>query len=217
MTLIDPSIEARRFAPESIALAVRTIGACPVACHRPDNRILCGIGVLHVSPCQNGYRFSAGAVCRAEEDTTTRLLDWLEPQLARYDAIISWSNWGSVAHRLRAIADLERHPHIISAATDTACRWRDMPRGHTWHLRQAPAAHLPCLCPRGTRIGECDRATPTCLLPDPTLTAASLIREAIAGWQTWAQLVSNFAAPADPASAALRALEQWRNEQRPAV
>ena len=50
MSLIDLSIEERGYAPASIALAVRTIGACPAAKNRPDARILCGLGLLSVTP-----------------------------------------------------------------------------------------------------------------------------------------------------------------------
>ncbi len=48
MFTVDLTIEKRQFAPASIALAVRTIGACAAAGHRPDGRLLCGIGILYV-------------------------------------------------------------------------------------------------------------------------------------------------------------------------
>ena len=143
MSLIDLSIEERGFAPASIALAVRTIGACPAARHRPDARILCGIGVLIVTPDDGGCRFTSDARCLGEGDTPRDLLDWLEPCIASHHAVISWDNFGAVPRRLLALADPVRHPQIITAAADTAGRWRALPLGHTWHLRQARPCR-PC-------------------------------------------------------------------------
>ena len=214
MSLIDLSIDERSFAPASIALAARTIGACPAALHRPDARILCGVGMLSVTPENGGgYRFSAEARCLGEGDKVADLLDWLELRTPAAGAVISWDNWGSVARRLLALADPASHPHIVSAASDTAGRWRDMPRGHTWHMRQARAMLMPCVCPLGTRVDECDAAMPTVLLPDPATTAAELICEAVAGWQTWARMFGDFDDADHPAQAALRAFDRWRVDQ----
>ncbi|RSV16825.1 hypothetical protein [Sphingomonas sp. ABOLH] len=213
MSLIDLSIEERGFAPASIALAVRTIGACPAARHRPDARILCGIGVLTVTPEGGGYRFSSDARCLGEGDTPRDLLDWLEPYIASTGAVISWDNFGAVPRRLLALADPARHPQIIAAAADTAGRWRALPLGHTWHLRQAGAHLMPCVCPPQTPVDECEAAMPTVLLPDPATTAVELIGEAIAGWQCWARLFGDFDDSDHPAQAALRALARWRGEQ----
>ena len=66
MSLVDLSVEERGFAPTSIALAIRTIGACPAARNRPDARIFCGIGMLTVTPDHDGYRFSTEARCLGE-------------------------------------------------------------------------------------------------------------------------------------------------------
>ncbi len=214
MSLIDLSIEGRGYAPVSIALALRTIGACPAACHRPDARILCGIGLLSVTQESGGvHRFSAHARSLGEGDTPLNLLDWLEQRIPVSTAVISWDNWGSVPRRLLALADPARHPHIIDAATDTTARWRDMPRGHTWHVRQARAHLMPCLCPLGTPVDECDAAMPTVLLPDPATTAVELVNEAIAGWRTWAAGFGDFDDADHPAQAALRALDRWRADQ----
>ena len=214
MSLIDLSIEGRGYAPASIALALRTIGACPAAGHRPDARLLCGIGLLSITPGESGgHVFATAARCLGEGDTPLTLLDWLEQHVPATGGIVSWSNWGSVPHRLLALADLTRHPNIVSATADTAGRWRDMPRGHTWHVRQARAHLMPCLCPLGTPVDECDAAMPTVLLPDPATTAIELIGEAIAGWQCWARSFGDFDDAGHPAQAALRALDRWRAAQ----
>jgi hypothetical protein len=215
MSLVDMSIEQRGYTPASIALAVRTIGACPAACHRPDARILCGIGSVSITPDQSGgYLFSSDARCLGEEHTADDLLDWLEVLMPATGAVVSWHNWGSVPRRLLALADPIRHPRIIIAATETAGRWRDMPLGHTWHMRQARAKHMPCLCGPETPVDECDAVLPAVLLPDPVRTAAELIGEAIAGWQTWARQFGDFDDTIHPAQAALRALDRWRADQR---
>lgn len=213
MSLIDLSIEARGFAPSSIALAVRTIGACPAAGHRPDARILCGIGMLTVIQDNDDYRFVGDARCLGEDDTVNDLINWLEQRILADGVIISWDNWGSVPRRLQALADLAQHPRILSAAGDVAGRWRDMPRGHTWHVRQARAPHMPCICGPGTSVTKCDAAMPTVLLPDPATTAVELINEAVAGWQCWARLFGDFDDASHPAQAALRALDRWRANQ----
>lgn len=213
MSLIDLSIEARSFAPASIALALRTIGACPAARHRPDARILCGIGMLTVTPYHDGYLFSTDARCLGEGDTVGDLLDWLEPHIASAGAVVSWDNFGAVPRRLLALADPTRHPRIIAAAADTAGRWRSLPLGHTWHLRQARAHLMPCVCPPQTPVDECEAAMPTVLLPDPAATAVELIGEAIAGWRCWVQGFGDFDDADHPAQAALRALDRWRADQ----
>jgi len=214
MSLIDLSIEERGFAPASIALAVRTIGACPAARHRPDARILCGIGVLTVTPDDSGgYQFSADARCLGEGDAVGDLLDWLEPHIASFGAVISWDNFGAVPRRLLSLADPARHPQIITAAADIAGRWRALPLGHTWHLRQARAHLMPCVCPPQTPVDECEAAMPTVLLPDPATTRVELINEAIAGWRCWAQGFGDFDDADHPAQAALKALDRWRGEQ----
>lgn len=211
MYLIDISVERRGFVPASTALAVRTIACCPGACHRPDGRLVTGIGVLTVTPnAEYGVAFAAGARCLREGDTVTDLMDWLEPHLPADQHIISWHNWGSVPFRLRALADPSRHPQIVAATQDIGGRWRDMPTGHTWSLRQARACHLPCLCGPNARIDECDSAMPAVLLPDPVVTATALISEAVAGWQAWARIFGNFDDADHPAQAALRDLDAWR-------
>jgi hypothetical protein len=216
MNLIDPSIERRGFAPASIGLAVRSIGSCFAACHRPDSRILTGIGMLNVAIDDSGYSFSADARCLSEGDSVVDVLDWLETHLPSEGAIVSWPNWGSVPKRLAAIADAQRHPRIVSAAADTHGRWRDMPKGHVWHLKQARAHALPCLCGPHGRVDDCDAAMPSVLLPDPVTTAHELIGEAIAGWQCWVQAFGDFDDELHPAQAALRALDKWRADRRQA-
>mgnify|MGYP004547010715 CR=1 FL=1 len=214
MLFIDTTVEQRGFAPAATALALRTIACCHGACHRPDGRLLTGIGVLTATPdAERGVAFTAAARCLHDGDTVIDLLDWLEPRLSADRAIISWHNWGSVPFRLRALADPARHPQIVAAAQDTADRWRDMPRGHTWHLRQARAGHLPCLCGPDGRIDECDAAMPAVLLPDPAATATELIGEAVAGWQVWARQFGAFDDAEHPAQAALRALDAWRADE----
>lgn len=213
MSLIDLSIEERGYAPASIALAVRTIGACPAARHRPDARILTGIGVLTVTPDSGDRRFTSDARCLTEGDTPLNLLDWLEQRISPSSAVISWDNWGSVPRRLLALADPARHPRIVTAAGDTVGQWRDMPRGHTWHMHQARAHLMPCLCPQGTPVDECDAEMPTLLLPDAATTAIELIGEAVAGWRTWAAGFGDFDDADHPAQAALRALDRWRAGQ----
>ncbi len=214
MSLIDLSIEQRGFALTSIALAVRTIGACPAAGNRPDARILCGIGILTVTPDDgDGHQFTSDARCLGEGDTVGDLLDWLEPHVASSGAMISWDNFGAVPRRLLALADPTRHLQIIAAATDTAGRWRSLPLGHTWHLRQARAHLMPCVCPPQTPVDGCPAAMPTVLLPDPATTAVQLIGEAIAGWRCWVQGFGDFDDADHPAQAALRALDRWRADQ----
>ena len=88
-----------------------------------------------------------------------------------------------------------------------------MPLGHTWHLRQARAHLMPCVCPPQTPVDECPAAMPTVLLPDPATTAVELIGEAIAGWRCWVQGFGDFDDADHPAQAALRALDRWRAEQ----
>lgn len=216
MSLIDLSIEERGYAPGSIALALRTIGACPAARHRPDARILTGIGVLTVTPDSGDHRFTSDARCLTEGDTPRDLLDWLEQPISPSSAVISWDNWGNVPRRLLALADPARHPRIITATGDTVGQWRDMPRGHTWHMHQARAHLMPCICCPGTPVDECDAAMPIVLLPDPETTAVELIGEAIAGWRTWATGFGDFDDADHPAQAALRALDRWRADQPPA-
>ncbi|MGW8135841.1 hypothetical protein [Sphingomonas sp. UBA4815] len=214
MSLIDLSIEERGFAPTSIALAVRTIGACPAARHRPDARILTGIGILTVTrDDRGGHRFTTDARCLGENDTVAHLLDWLEPHVASSHAVVSWDNFGAVPRRLLALADQARHPQIIATAADTAGRWRALPLGHTWHLRQARAHLMPCVCPPQTPVDECEAAMPSVLLPNPADTAVELVNEAIAGWRCWARLFGDFDDADHPAQAALRALDRWRADQ----
>lgn len=217
MTLIDVSIDARDYAPVSISLAVRTIGACFGARHRPDNRFMTGIGLLSVTQDDGGQpHFATAARCLHEGEKVADLLDWLEPRLSDAPAVISWDNWGSVPRRLLALADPLHHPEIVAVARDTENRWRDMPRGHTWHLRQARGQAMPCLCGPDVRIDECDGATPAVLLPNPITTATELIDEAIAGWQSWARPFGDFDDHSHPAQAALRAFDIWRAGQRSA-
>ncbi len=75
---------------------------------------------------------------------------------------------------------------------------------------------MPCVCPLGTRVDECDAAMPMALLPDPATPASELIGEAIAGWQCWARSFGDFDDADHPAQAALRALDRWRTGQRTA-
>lgn len=213
MNLIDPSIEGRGFAPASTALVLRTIGACFAARHKPDGRILTGVGMLTVVPDRDSYHFTADARCLREGEAPGDILDWLEKDLPSVGAIISWPNWGSVPARLRAMADAERHPRIVSASTDTHGRWRDMPKGHVWHLRQPFAHAMPCLCGPNARVDECDAAMPSALLPDPTITAHQLIGEAAAGWQAWARIFGFFDDDGHPAQRALRALHAWQADR----
>ena len=214
MSLIDLSIEERGYAPASIALALRTIGACPAAGHRPDARILCGIGMLTVTTdYAGGHHFSSDARCLGEGDLPNDLLDWLEQRIPASGGIISLDNWGRVPRRLLALADSAWHPRIIQAAADTIGRWRDLPRGHAWYLRQARAMLMPCTCPLGTPVDECDAAMPIVLLPDPATTAVELVNEAIAGWKCWARLFGDFDDADHPAQAALHALDRWRADQ----
>lgn len=215
MPLIDFSVEARGFAPVSIGLALRTVATCPAAGHRPDARLLCGIGTLTVMPDDDGsYRFSTDARCLGEGDTVRDLLDWLEPQLPATQTVVSWDNWGSVPRRLLALADPARHPGIVAAAADTAGRWRDLPRAHTPHLRQAKAMPLPCFCGPNADFEACDAATPLYLLPDPGIAAEQLIGEAIAGWRAWAAGHGYFDDAEHPAQIARRALDRWLADQR---
>lgn len=214
MNLIDASIEGRGFAPVSIALAARTIGACFAALHRPDNRILTGIGLLAVSrEAAGNYAFATEARCLEDDDGIIDLLDWLEDRLPGEGAIVSWPNWGSVPARLLALANPDRHSRIVAAATDTGGRWRDMPKGHVWHLKQARANAMPCLCSASVRVDECDGAMPTALLPDPDTTAEQLKQEAIAGWQAWARGFGAFDDHHHPAQRALRAFDRWQANQ----
>lgn len=217
VNLIDASIEARGFAPVSIALAVRTISACFAALHRPDNRILTGIGLLASTLDSAGdYAFALDARCLEDGDGIIDLLDWLEDRLSDDGAIVSWPNWGSVPARLIALANPDRHRRIVAAAADTAGRWRDMPQGHVWHLKQARANAMPCLCGSSVRVDECDGAMPMALLPDPNTTAQQLKREAIAGCQAWARGFGAFDDHAHPAQRALRALDRWQAPRSPA-
>lgn len=217
MNLIDASIEARGFAPISIALAVRTIGACFAALHRPDNRILTGIGLLSVSLDAGGdYAFATDARCLGDGDGIIDLLDWLEERLPDEGAIVSWPNWGSVPARFIVLANPDLHPRIVAAAADTAGRWRDMPKGHVWHLKQARANALPCLCGASVRVDECDGAMPMALLPDPDTTADQLKDEAIAGWQAWSRGFGAFDDHHHPAQRALRAFDRWQAHRSPA-
>lgn len=213
MNLIDPSIEIRGFAPASTALAVRTIGACVAARHKPDSRILTGIGMLTVVPDEDSYRFTAAARCLHQDEAPGVILDWLEKSLPSEAAIISWPNWGSVPGRLRALADADRHPRIVLASTDIHGRWRDMPKGHVWHRRQPFAHAMPCLCGPNARMDECDAAMPSALLPDPTITANQLIGEAAVGWQAWACTFGLFDDDGHPAQRAVRALHTWQADQ----
>lgn len=210
MNLIDGSIEARGFAPNSIALAVRSIGACFAALHRPDNRILTGIGLLAVSLDASDFAFATDARCLEDGDGIIDLLDWLEDLLPDEGAVISWPNWGSVPARLLALANPDRHPRIVAAAADTAGRWRNMPQGHVWHLKQARANAMPCLCSASVRVDECDGAMPMALLPDPDTTAEQLKQEAMAGWQAWARGFGAFDDDHHPAQRALRAFNRWQ-------
>lgn len=216
MSLIDLTIEERGWSPVSISIAVRSIGACYGARYRPDTRLITGIGLFVVTPDpEHGCAFTADARCLTEGDDVGGLLDFLELHLPDQGAVISWDNWGSVPWRLRAVADPARHPRIIAATLDTAGRWRDMPRGHTWHRRQARAAALPCLCGPAVRIDECNAVVPDILLPDPVTSAIELADEAIAGWQIWSRHFGDFDDESHPAQTALRALDRWRAEQRP--
>ena len=86
MSLIDLSIEERDFAPASIALAIRTIGACPAARNRPDARILCGIGMLTVTLDHDGYRFSTETIPRIKVEYQISRALFLR-MVGQYDAL----------------------------------------------------------------------------------------------------------------------------------
>lgn len=211
MSLIDLTVEARGFAPFSIGLAVRTVATCYAMQHRPDDRALCGVGMVTVRPDAAGtYSVGTAARCLQESETPADLLDWLNDRLPHEAAIVSFNNWGSVPRRMLALANADRHSHLIEAANDTAGRWRDLPRGHTWHVRQSRASAVPCLCPPAAQTTDCQAVTPAGLLPDPDITAGQLIGEAVAGWQSWARDFGDVDDDAHPARQALRALDRWR-------
>lgn len=217
MNFFDLTIDARGFAAASIGIAVRTIATCPAACHRPDNRVLTGIGLLVVNPLLTGqYHFTSRARCLLKDEKPTDLVDWLEAELPTSGAIVSWPNWGSVPARLAALTNPDRHPHLTAATADTAGRWRALPDGQASHLRQAPAQSMPCLCLPDVPLHECHGDMPLELLPDPNVTAQQLIREATAGWYTWAQDLSAFDDAEHPAQRAVRALDAWHDAQRTA-
>lgn len=98
------------------------------------------------------------------------------------------------------------HPRILAAAHDVEGRWRDLPPTCTWHLRQASANALPCLCGPGSCLSDCVPALPGYLLPDPEHAERELMHEAARGWITWAAMLSDLDDPTDPARLALRAL-----------
>ena len=210
MELIDLTVETRGFAPRSIALSLRTAATCHGMRYRPDCRIVCGIGLLAVEPADDGgYRFEDTGRYLGGEDTPVDLLDWLEAQIAPGAAIISWHNWGSVPRRLAAIADAQRHPAILAAAGDARGRWRDLPYGDTWYLRQARSLPVPCICPSGQQVADCQATVPLALLPDSEIAVPQLIAEAGAGWRAWAQIFAGLDGEM-PAIRALRDFEAWR-------
>lgn len=214
MSCIDFTIEARGFDPNCISIAVRTFGACYAMRFQPDSRIMTGIGLLSVRRDGDGHEFAAEAKTLVCDETPDQLIDWLEMRLSAQPAVVSWHNWGSVPARLIALADPARHPRVRAAASDVAGRWRALPRSHTWHLRQAPANTMPCFCPPGSSITDCQPVLPAVLLPDPTLTERQLIDEAIAGWRRWAMDFGDFDDDQHPAQQAIRAFACWDADRR---
>ena len=214
MNLIDTSIEERGFAPRSIALSIRTVGACPGMRQYHRDRLLVGIGLIRIEPDGASYRFDPDARCMAEDISEDDLLDWLQAHLsADKRAVVSWDNWGSVPDRLVGLADPVRHAALITAARSVRTRWRDQLRGHTWHLRQTTAQAMPCLCSGAASMPDC-RATPLIsLLPPPDLLSSQLIDEAVAGWRCWAQDFCDLTVNRSEAQQALRALEQWQRTE----
>ena len=214
LSCIDFTIEARGFDPNCVAIAVRTIGSCYAMGFQPDSRIMTGIGLLSVGNSGDHYTFAAEAKALADDETPDQLLDWLEMRLSSQSAVVSWHNWGSVPARLVALADPARHTRVCAAASDVAGRWRALPPSHTWHLRQAPANTMPCLCPTGSSITDCQPIIPSVLLPDPTLTERQLINDATAGWRRWAQDFGDFDDDQHPAQQAIRAFARWNADRR---
>lgn len=210
MELIDLSIQDRGFAPHSIAISIRTAGCCFGMLHRPDSRIVAGIGLLLVQPDDvGGFSIEADATYLQSGDTAIDLLDWLDARIGERAAIISFDRWWPVARRLAALADPERHPVLLAAAGDTAGRWRELPAADTWYLRQARALPVPCICDAGVQVADCHSTVPLSLLPDAEIAMPQMKQEAIAGWLAWARQFADF--DVDPIAAqAVRALEAWR-------
>lgn len=210
MKLLDSSIEARGFAPHCMAVAVRTAAACVGMRYRPDFRAVCCIGLLLVEPDeQGGFRFQPQVRSLQNRETPTDLLDWLEDLFPSTGAIVSYDMWGSIPWRLRAIADPHRHPRIRAAAWDTDERWRDLAKADAWYLRPGRAPGLPCICPAGQQVADCNSALPFALLPSTKRMEQELIREAAAGWQAWARIFHIFDQPG-PADDALKAFTRWQ-------
>ena len=134
------------------------------------------------------------------------LLDWLEPRIPEEGALLSWDHWQTLPVKLSSLA--HDHPAIATAALETEGRWRDLPRSYSWHLKQAVAQSMPCLCaPRDP--APCVQRLPAALLPDPDLTEATLIDEAARGWVTWARQFGAFDDAEHPARRALAAYQAW--------
>jgi hypothetical protein len=210
MNLIDTSIQSRGFTRESVAISIRTAGVCPGMRQHGRNRLLIGIGLVFVDLAGLSYRFSASGRCLTDGEAESDLLDWLQDQLIGEDRpIISFDNFGSVPARLARLADPIRHAALIDITRTTHTRWRDQPRGHTWHLRQVPAQALPCLCPAGVQTADCTSTPLTRLLPAPEVTAALLIEDAVAGWRCWAQSFCDMFDDQNLAAHALRDLDRW--------
>lgn len=210
MTLIDNSIAERGFAPASASIAVRTIGACPGMRHRPDARIVIGIGLLMVEPAgPRAFAFSTHSYDLRSAGIMS-MLDQVQERLRSRAAIISWWNWGSVPKRLAALCDPVRHAGLLALSRDTDDRWRDLPCGQTWHLRQGRACAMPCLCAPSVQMADCNAELALELLPDPGVMTAQLADEAIAGWRAWACHFGDFDDHDHPAQQAVRALAAWQ-------
>ena len=209
MNLIDLTIEHRGFARRSIAISMRTAGACHGMRYRPDCRILCGIGLFLVEPSGDSFRFQT--LCRylGPDDTPLDLLDWLQALLPAKGAIISWDKWLPVPRRIAALADPERHSTLLQAAQDIGGRWRDLQYSDIWYLKQARSMPVPCVCLPHVQAADCEASAPLSLLPNATVAEPQLINEAIAGWQAWARMFAGFDSDLQ-AAGALRALEAWR-------
>ena len=200
------TIEARGFSPRATAIAARTVATCYMQCFHQDNRPLIGLALFSVIPDGEAYRFETQARALRHDELPDILLDWLEPRIPEEGALLSWDHWQTLPVKLSSLA--HDHPAIATAALETEGRWRDLPRSYSWHLKQAVAQSMPCLCaPRDP--APCVQRLPAALLPDPDLTEATLIDEAARGWVTWARQFGAFDDAEHPVRRALAAYQAW--------